>query len=72
MVVLELAVDKTVHLVDHRVAVTEVAHVHAQFVVEGAFAEVEEVHVGFGFFQHPRVFARGLEQQGFHQSRSEP
>ena len=67
VLLLELAVDEAVDLVEHRVAVAEVAHVHAQFVVEGAFAEVQEVHVRFGFLEHPRVFPGGLEQQFLHQ-----
>lgn len=52
-------VDKAVDLVDHRVAVAQVTHMHAQFVIEGALAEVEEVHVRLRIFQHPRVLLRG-------------
>ena len=61
--VFELAVDEAVDLVNHRVAVAQIAHVHTQFVVEGALAEVEEVHQRLRVFEHARVLLRGLEQQ---------
>ena len=65
--VLELAIDEAVHFVNDRVTVAQVAHVHAQFVVQGAGAEIEEVHVGLRVFEYPRVFLSSLEQQAFHQ-----
>ena len=58
---LELTIDVAVDLVQHRVAIAQVANMHAQFVVEGAFAEVEEIHVGFRLFEYPWVFSRRLE-----------
>ena len=39
----------------------------AQFVVERALAEVEEVDDGRRLLEHPRVFLRGLQQQLAHQ-----
>ncbi|MNT71472.1 hypothetical protein D3C72_2099590 [compost metagenome] len=40
---------------------------HAQLVVQGAFAEVQEVHNRLRLLEHPRVFVSSLEQQFAHQ-----
>ena len=61
-VLAELRVEAPVDLVDHRVAVGQVAHVQAQFVFQAAFAEVEEEYLRLRVLEYPRVFPGGLEQ----------
>jgi len=51
VLLLEFAIDEAVDLVQHRVTVTEVAHVHGHPVVEGAFAEIQDVQLGFRGFR---------------------
>ncbi len=62
----EFRVEAPVDLVDHRVAVGQVAHVQAQFVFQAAVAEVEEEYLRLRVLEHPRVFPGGLEQQRAH------
>ena len=63
----ELAVDDPVDLIDGHVAVGQLVDVDAQFVVQRALAEIEEVDDRRRVLEYPRVVAGSLQQQLAHQ-----